>query len=255
MRRPVIAANWKMHKIRAEAVAFVHSLRKHSDIGRHVDVVIAPSFPLLESVRAALDGSAIALAAQNVHSEPGGAFTGEVSAPMLANAGCRYVIVGHSERRALFHESSADVAAKLAAVQHQAMTPILCVGETLEEREAGRTETILAAQLEGSLAQLDPARATEVVLAYEPVWAIGTGRTATPEQAQSAHAFLRERLASLLGNGAAEAIRIQYGGSVKPENAGQLLSRPDIDGALVGGASLDAESFFAILRAVDPQEK
>jgi triosephosphate isomerase len=249
MRRPIVAANWKMHKTQDEASRFVRELLPRVGAEVAADVVIAPPFPLLPAVaRALADAPHVSLAAQNVHSEASGAFTGEVSCAMLADAGCRYVIVGHSERRALFGESDAFVARKVAAVQRAGMRPILCVGETLEQREAGQTEAVLTTQLAGSLADLDEARAAELVIAYEPVWAIGTGRTATSELAQTAHALLRAQLRARLG-AVAEAIRLQYGGSVRPENAKTLLGEPDIDGALVGGASLDPESFAAIVHA------
>jgi triosephosphate isomerase len=215
-----------------------------------VEVVVCPAFTALRSVQTTLEGDRIpiGLGAQNCHFEAQGAFTGEVSAPMLAKLHVQYVIVGHSERRELFGETDELVAKKLRAVQAAGLRPILCVGELLAEREAGRTFDVLARQLAGSLAGADSAKATEVVVAYEPVWAIGTGRTATPELAQEAHAFVRARLADRFGADAGR-IRIQYGGSVKPDNAAELLAQPDIDGALVGGASLDPESFSAIIRS------
>ena len=252
MRTPLIAANWKMHKTVSEAVAFARELS--ASLGRleAVEAAIAPPYPALAALGAALADGPVALAAQNVHAEPQGAFTGEVSVGMLAELGCRYVIVGHSERRALFGETDEWIAKKLAAVQAAGMRPILCVGESLEQREAGRTEEVVGGQLEASLVGADPAR--ELVVAYEPVWAIGTGKTATPEMAQEVHAFARERLAGRFG-GPADAIRILYGGSVKPENAAALLAQPDIDGGLVGGASLDPASFCAIIRCGDPAEE
>ncbi len=261
MRAPIIAANWKMHKTRTEAADFLQRLGRHLEpaptwfdsgepgAGEGVQAVVAAPFPLLETAARAAAGTGVLLAGQNLHPATQGAFTGEVSAPMLRDCDCSFVILGHSERRALFQESSEWISEKVAAAQEHGLRPILCVGETLEERESGATETVLAAQLEGSLALLNAAQAEELVLAYEPVWAIGTGKTATPELAQAAHAFLRERLRKLLGEASAHAIRIQYGGSVKPDNAESLLSQPDIDGALVGGASLDPDSFYAILRA------
>jgi triosephosphate isomerase len=248
MRRPIVAANWKMHKTRAEAAHFARELAARIKPDERVEIVLAPPYPLLPAAAAALGASPVALAAQNVHPEQQGAFTGEVSVAMLADVGCRYTIVGHSERRALFAESDAFIAHKVAALQRGGIAPILCVGETLAEREAGRTNEVLSRQLAGSLAELDRGLAARLVLAYEPVWAIGTGRTATPEMAQEAHAFLRSELARILGGVAAE-IRIQYGGSVKPDNSAALLAQPDIDGALVGGASLDLESFLAIIRS------
>ena len=250
MRTPFITANWKMHKTVAEAAdfakAFVPLVRDVAD----VEIAIAPPFTSLAALGAVLHGSPVALAGQNAHFEPKGAFTGEISVEMLADLGCRYVILGHSERRALFGETDALIARKLRAAQAGGLRPILCVGETLAEREAGRTFDVLSTQLEGSLAEADLARATELVVAYEPVWAIGTGKTATPELAQEAHGFVRSRLGDRFGR-AAESIRIQYGGSVKPENAAELMAKPDIDGALVGGASLDPKSFSAIIRFRD----
>jgi len=248
VRRPIIAANWKLHKDRGEARAFVSDLLPRIEGFDGVDVVIAPPAPLLDCVGGALAGSAVALAAQNVYPEPSGAFTGEVSAPMLVELGCRYTIVGHSERRALFGESDAFIAAKAAALIEHGIRPIVCVGETLEERDAGRTLAVLETQIGGSLAAIPRDRAREIVVAYEPVWAIGTGRTATPETAQEAHAFLRAQLAARFGDDAGAAIQIQYGGSVKPDNTAELMGQPDIDGALVGGASLEAESFARIVR-------
>jgi triosephosphate isomerase len=247
MRRPILAANWKMYKTVAEAEAFVARFLPLVAGAGALDVAIAPPFTALERVSRALAGSRVALAAQNVNPEAEGAHTGEVAPRMLAELGCRFAIVGHSERRALYGESDAFVARKAASLFAAGIVPIVCVGETLEQREAGRTLEVLGAQLDGSLSQVPRERAAELVLAYEPVWAIGTGRTATPELAQQAHAFLRERLAARFGAEAAARIRIQYGGSVKPENAASLLGEPDIDGALVGGASLDPEAFARIV--------
>jgi triosephosphate isomerase len=245
VRRPILAANWKMQKTRAEAVGFAEGfapLVADAD----VDVVIAPPFTALDALAGALAGSRIALAAQNVNPEAGGAFTGEIAAGMLVDLGCGYTIVGHSERRALFGEADAFVAAKAAALLAAEIRPIVCVGETLEQRDAGRALDVVSEQLSGSLAEVPAARADEVVVAYEPVWAIGTGRTATPEIAQEVHASIRARLGELFGD-AADRIRIQYGGSVKPETVYDLMSQPDIDGALVGGASLEPESFARIV--------
>jgi triosephosphate isomerase len=253
MRRPILAANWKMYKTAGEAVDFLDRFLPRVAGATGVDVVIAPPFTALDRAGRRLAGSAVALAAQNVSPEPEGAFTGEVAVRMLADLGCRYGIVGHSERRALFAETDALVARKAAALLAAGIRPIVCVGETLEQREAGRTFDVLAAQLEGSLASVSPERAEELVLAYEPVWAIGTGRTATPEIAQEAHRFLRGRLAERFG-AAADRIRIQYGGSVKPENVYALMAQPDIDGALVGGASLDPEAFARIVCFQGPGE-
>jgi triosephosphate isomerase len=247
VRTPLFVANWKMHKTAAETIdyarVFAPLVRDVSD----VEIAIAPAFTALAALRAALGASRTALAGQNAHFELQGAFTGEISVAMLVDLGCSYVILGHSERRSLFGETDAFIAKKLCAVQTGGLRPILCVGESLAERESGRTFDVLREQLEGSLANADPSRASELVVAYEPVWAIGTGKTATPELAQEAHAFVRARLAERFGR-AAERIRIQYGGSVKPENAPELMAQADIDGALVGGASLDPLSFSAIIR-------
>jgi triosephosphate isomerase len=246
-RRPLIAANWKMYKTVAEAEAFARELLPLV-AGAEVEVVVAPGFVALAAVGRALAGSAVALAAQNVNPNEQGPFTGEISAGMLADAGCRYAIVGHSERRALFGETNAFVAAKAAALLAKGIRPIVCVGESLAEREAGQTLAIVGSQLQESLAKVPDAQAAELVVAYEPVWAIGTGRTATPETAQQVHAALRAALVERFG-AAGHEIRIQYGGSVKPENTADLMAQADIDGALVGGASLDAKSFAAIVRA------
>jgi len=246
MRRRILAANWKMHKSPSDARSFAQDFLARLAGPVDLDVVIAPPFPCLEALSAALRGSAVSLAAQNVHPEPKGAFTGEVSPGMLAELGCTYTIVGHSERRALFGETSDFVAHKARALLAQGIRPIVCVGETLDEREAERTFDVVGAQIEGSLAGIEAEQVDELVLAYEPVWAIGTGRTATPEMAQEVHGYVRERLTGLFGE-TASRIRIQYGGSVKPANAGELLAQPDIDGALVGGASLEPESFAAIV--------
>jgi len=248
VRRPILAANWKMQKTVGEALDFAKDFLPRLDAVAGVDVVIAPPFTALAALGRALAGSRVALAGQNVHPEAGGAFTGEVAPGMLRDVGCSFAIVGHSERRALFGETSAFVARKAEACLRHGLRPIVCVGETLEEREAGRTFAVLGVQLAESLSRVPAERAAEVVVAYEPVWAIGTGRTATPEIAQEVHAFVRGELRARFG-AAGDAIRIQYGGSVKPENAGSLLAQPDIDGALVGGASLDPESFARIVRA------
>jgi len=246
VRRPILAANWKMHKTVAEAVAFVETFLPLVADADGVDVVLAPTFTALDCVGRSLTGSAVLLAAQNVNPEDQGAFTGEIAPAMLADLGCRYAIVGHSERRALYGESDEFVARKAAALLAHEIRPIVCVGETLEQRESGRTFDVLGGQLTGSLAQVPAQAADTVVVAYEPVWAIGTGRTATPEMAQEVHAFVRERLRGLF-DAAASRMRIQYGGSVKPDNVGSLMAQPDIDGALVGGASLDPAAFSSIV--------
>jgi triosephosphate isomerase len=247
MRQPIMTANWKMHTGRSAARDFASAFLSRIEGVDGVEIVIAPPFPLLDCLESALAGSSVALAAQNVHPEASGAFTGEVSTSMLRDFGCRYAIVGHSERRAQFGETDAFIAAKAAALLNGNLRPIVCIGESLAERESDRTFEVLGAQLAGSLASVPQERAAEIVVAYEPVWAIGTGRTATPAIAQEAHSFVRERLCQRFG-GAGEAIRIQYGGSVKPDNVDALMSQPDIDGALVGGASLDPDSFSKIVR-------
>jgi triosephosphate isomerase len=246
MRRPILAANWKMHKTAAEAVGFVEKFLPLVSGDDAVDVVIAPPFTALQRLGQALVGSALELAAQNVNPEEQGAFTGEVAPAMLAELGCRYTIVGHSERRALYGETDSLIASKAAALLAHGIRPIVCVGETLEEREAERTFDVVRGQLAGSLAGLPAGAGEELVIAYEPVWAIGTGRTATPEMAQEVHAFIREQIAVPFG-GAGQRVRIQYGGSVKPDNVDALMAQPDIDGALVGGASLDPEAFARIV--------
>jgi triosephosphate isomerase len=247
VRTPILVANWKMHMTAAEAVAYAEAFVPQVGDVEDVDVALAPPFTALERLSHALSGSNIALAAQNVNPEPKGAFTGEISTGMLAELGCRYTIVGHSERRTYYGESNAYVANKASALFAAGIVPIVCVGESLEEREAGRTIDVVGSQLEGSLALVSDAHAAELVIAYEPIWAIGTGRTATPETAQQVHAFVRERLRARFG-ATAEQIRIQYGGSVKPENVDELMAQPDIDGALVGGASLDPAAFSRIVR-------
>ena len=245
-RTPFVCGNWKMHKTAAEAVALVRELAGGLGASPGVQVAVAPPFTALAPVAPALRGTPLELAAQNVHWEPQGAFTGEISAAMLADAGCQHVIVGHSERRQLFGETDESVRKKVGAVLAAGMRPIVCVGETLEEREANRTMAVVDRQVRGGLAGLSSELAA-VTVAYEPVWAIGTGRTATAAQAQEVHAAIRRILRELAGS-LADAIRIQYGGSVKPENARELMSQPDVDGALVGGAALEARSFADIIK-------
>jgi triosephosphate isomerase len=252
-RRALIAANWKMNKSRDDARAFVAALLPMiADTPPQTEVVIAPPFTALDAISGPLLASDVALAGQNVCAEAEGAFTGEISAAMLVDLGCRYGIVGHSERRALFGESSDEVGRKADALLRAGMGPIVCVGETQAQREVGSTTDIVAEQLAAGLPDSPPDRAGRVVVAYEPVWAIGTGLTATPEQAQEVHAFIRERLRERYAAGA-EQIRILYGGSVKPDNVAAIMAQPDIDGALVGGASLDAQSFSMIVQ-YDRQE-
>ncbi|MFH0778350.1 MAG: triose-phosphate isomerase [Candidatus Eisenbacteria bacterium] len=247
MRKKIIAGNWKMYKTPAEAVSLAGQIVSAPPFRSDRDVVICPPFTALTRVASALKGSPVRLGAQNVHWEKEGAFTGEVAAPMLKEIGCEYVIVGHSERRQYFGENEAVVAKKLASVLGNEMKPILCVGEKLDEREGGKTEAVIEKQICGALEQFDARSLRGLVVAYEPVWAIGTGKTATPEMAVQAHRFIRTLVGKLFGIAFAEETRIQYGGSVKAENAAELLSEPEIDGALVGGASLNADSFLRIV--------
>ena len=246
MRKPVIAGNWKMHKTLGEARALAWALREKAGDVTSCEIVLAPPFTALATVAEEVHGSAITLAAQNVHWEDKGAFTGEISLPMLKDAGCGMVILGHSERRQYFGETDELVNRKALAVLKAGLQPIICIGETLAERESGRHETVVAEQLAGGLAGLTPADLLRIILAYEPVWAIGTGRTASPEIAQEMHAFIRRQLSEKFGENAG-SVRILYGGSVKPDNVDDLMRQPDIDGALVGGACLEAESFLRII--------
>ncbi|NBD10805.1 MULTISPECIES: triose-phosphate isomerase [Corallococcus] len=249
-RRKIVAGNWKMNKTVPEALALVRELRGAvAGLGDKVEVVIAPPFVALQPLHVALEGAPIQLAAQNCHWESSGAFTGEISAPMLVELGCAYVIVGHSERRQFFGETDATVNKRAKAVKATGMTPIVCVGETLAEREANQTLAVVERQVRGALEGFSGADVATFVLAYEPVWAIGTGRTATTAQAQEVHAAIRSLLGRLYDEGTAQRVRIQYGGSVKPDNAAELLGQPDVDGALVGGASLKAADFVAIVKA------
>jgi len=247
-RIPLLAGNWKMHGTRAEARALAGALAKSVSTVSGRDVLIAPPFTALEAARQAIAGTRILLAAQNVHGEPKGAFTGEVCAAMLVEAGCTHVIVGHSERRQYFGETDASVNARARGALGANLVPIVCVGETLAEREAGTTAAIVERQVRGGLAGLDAAAIGRCVMAYEPVWAIGTGRTATPAHAQEVHRAIRGLLADLAGAAVANGVRILYGGSVKPDNIDALMAEADIDGALVGGASLDAASFTRIVQ-------
>jgi triosephosphate isomerase (TIM) len=250
-RVPVIAGNWKMYRDHLEAIQLIQKLAYHLDAEDYEgqEIVVCPPFVSLRSVQTVLqsDKLSIALGAQNCHPEDEGAFTGEISAPMLARLDVTYVICGHSERRALFGETDDVVNAKVNAVQRHGMRPILCVGEVLDEREAGRQTEVVVEQLRGSLDGVRIADPQDLVVAYEPVWAIGTGRTATPDDAQEMCAAIRTELASLYDQSTADRIRIQYGGSVKPGNIRSLMSQPDIDGALVGGASLSSEDFALIV--------
>ena len=246
-RRPLLAGNWKMHGTRAEAQALLSALKTELADVADRDIIIAPPFTVLETAARILAGSAIRLAAQNLHSAPQGAFTGEVSGQMLQEVGCQYVIVGHSERRQYFGETDEIVARKVQAAQRDGLLPIVCVGETLEEREQGETLAVITRQIRGGLQDQDAAALATAVIAYEPIWAIGTGRTATPDQAQEVHAAMRTTLSQLADSATADAVRLLYGGSVKPDNVDELMAQTDIDGALVGGASLQADSFARIV--------
>jgi triosephosphate isomerase (TIM) len=247
-RTPLVAANWKMHKSRAEAAEFLEAFLPRAPGLGSVDVVVCPPLTALDTAIEACREAPVQVAAQNMHFEAEGAFTGEISAAMLTDAGADGVVLGHSERRAMFGETDEALAKKLPAAMDAGLLPILCVGETEGQRDAGETEAVLRSQVEADLAEADEARLGDVVIAYEPVWAIGTGRTATPDQAQEAIAFIRSLVAAISSE-AAQAMRIVYGGSVKPGNAAELFALPDVDGGLVGGASLDPGDFAAICEA------
>lgn len=247
MRRPVIAGNWKMYKTQAETRAFFAAFIPLVAGSNHCDIIVAPPFTALAAAVDSVKDARIAIAAQDGYWEPEGAFTGEISMPMLAEAGCRGVIIGHSERRRYFGETDATVNRKLQAALSAGLQPIVCVGESLEERDAGHTDKVLARQFEDGFAALTRQDFSRILIAYEPVWAIGTGRTATPEIAADAHRFLRNLAAKRFGHEAASGVRILYGGSVKPDNIKALMAREEIDGALVGGASLDPQSFAALV--------
>ena len=248
MRRPFIAGNWKMNLSRAEAVALAQGIVEQLE-ATDVEVAVAPPSVYLHAVGQVTQGSAVGLSAQNMYHEACGAFTGETSASMLLDLGCKYVILGHSERRHILGETDEDVNRKALAALAAGLVPIICVGETLQQREAGKTQSVVKQQCEGSLAGLSNEQMIGVVIAYEPVWAIGTGKVATPDQAEEGHADLRRLLETRYNSDVAAAVRIQYGGSVKPENASELLGQPNIDGALVGGASLKVDSFLGIIAA------
>jgi triosephosphate isomerase (TIM) len=248
MRIPLLAANWKMYKTPAEARAFVSTFLQNPPPAKAEVALFPPAIDLPATIEAA-KGSALKIGAQNIYFADEGAFTGEISAPMVVAAGATHVLIGHSERRQYFGETDEWVNKKLHTALRHKLIPIVCVGEHLEQRENGETDAVLRRQTSRALDGIDAAQAAPIVIAYEPVWAIGTGKTATPEIAQEAHAVIRHEVAQLLGRPAAEAMRILYGGSVKPDNAGQLCKQPDIDGALVGGASLDPASFGKIVAA------
>lgn len=247
-RLPFMAGNWKMNKTVGEALDLVRELKAAISGVKTVEVAVAPPFTALYAIRKELEGSSIHLAAQNLYWEEKGAFTGEVSPLMLKEVGCDYVIIGHSERRQFFGETDETVNRRIKAALAQGLKVIFCIGETLREREEGKTFSVIESQVEGGLKGLGDQEMTNMVIAYEPVWAIGTGKTATPEQAEEVHRFIREKLEKLYSREVSEEIRIQYGGSVTPENVKGLMNQPNIDGALVGGASLKAESFSKIVR-------
>jgi triosephosphate isomerase len=251
-RKPFVCGNWKMHKDLGETRSTCAELRTLLQAVHGVEVAVAPVFVGLPAAVEVLRGTSVGVAAQNCHHEKQGAFTGECSAPQLFDVGCRYVILGHSERRQFFGETDDKVAKKAAAALAAGLNPIVCVGETLAERDGGKTLDVVTTQVRGTMAGVDHGLATRVTIAYEPVWAIGTGRNATSAQAQEVHAHIRKLLREIFGP-AAEEMRIQYGGSVKADNAADLMAQEDVDGALVGGASLKADSFAAICKAAAPR--
>ena len=249
-RRPLIAGNWKMNLSTKDAVALIEGIAAGMGENDETDVLVAPPFTTLAAVRQAIGKSKIFLAAQNMYHETSGAYTGEVSGRMLQEAGCTHVILGHSERRTIFHETSQDVDQKVKAASVLGLIPIVCIGETLEERESGKTFDVIRQQLDESLnnCRVDQLLLPSTILAYEPVWAIGTGKTATPDQAQEVHAFIRKWIEETFNTGTSNQVRILYGGSAKAENIQELMAQPDIDGALVGGASLKADAFVPMIR-------
>jgi triosephosphate isomerase (TIM) len=248
MRKPFIAGNWKMYKTIADGLAFVQAFKPQVIGATHCEILLAPPFTAIKTLADKLEGSNIAIGSQDIASEPEqGAYTGEVSGRMLKDAGARYAIIGHSERRQYYGETDESVNKKLAATLAAGLLPIVCVGESLDERDAGKAEATVGRQLTEGLANLTPAEASLIITAYEPVWAIGTGRTATPEMAEQMHSFIRSRVREMFGDEIAEGMRILYGGSVKPDNISALMSEVDIDGALVGGASLEPDSFAKIV--------
>lgn len=249
MRKPIIAGNWKMNKTIEDALTLIEGLNLELADCVEVEVVVCPPFTALKAVGDEIADTQIKLGCQNMSSEDDGAYTGEISHSMLKELFVKYVILGHSERREYYKETDFWVNKKVKKALEKNLRPIVCVGEKLEDREAGNTESVVEAQVRGSLADLTAVQFKDVVVAYEPVWAIGTGKTATSEQAQAAHKFIRGIIADMVGQEAADALRIQYGGSMKPDNAKELLSQPDIDGGLIGGAALDARSFAAIVKA------
>ncbi|MBI1346428.1 triose-phosphate isomerase [bacterium] len=249
MRRPFVAGNWKMNLTLAQGKALAAAIAADCPAGDSVDVALCPASPYLLPVKDAIAGSGVQLGAQNAYFAAPGAFTGEIALDMLLDVGCQWVILGHSERRQFFGDTDALINKKLIAARQKGLGVIFCVGELLAERQENRTEAVLETQMAGGLADVDAAMFEGVVIAYEPVWAIGTGVTASPEQAEAAHLYLRNWVRSHYNNAAADQLRIQYGGSVKPDNAAELLSQPNVDGALVGGASLKPEQFLPIIQA------
>jgi len=249
-RKPLLAGNWKMYGLTADARALAEGIKKEAAGITDREVLVGPPYTSLAAVAAIVKGSNVFLAAQDLHWESQGAFTGAVSAAMLKDIGCTHVIIGHSERRQFFGETDETVAKKVKAAQGAGLVPIVCVGESLEQREAGKTLDVVSTQVRNGLPGQDAAAIRALVVAYEPVWAIGTGKVATPEQAQEVHAFIRRTLTEMVGKDGAEGCRILYGGSVKPDNVDELMRQPDIDGALVGGASLKVDSFARIVKFV-----
>lgn len=248
MRKIIIAGNWKLNKTSKEAIELITGIKREVGDVTEVDMVVCPVYTAIADARDTLEGSNVRLGAQNVYWEDSGAFTGEISAPILKAEGVKYVIIGHSERRQYFGETNETVNKRIKAALNHGLLPIVCVGEVLEEREAGKAFDVIKEQLTGSFAGITEEDMDKIVIAYEPVWAIGTGKTASPDQAQEVHKFIREWLSSTYSTDLAAGLKIQYGGSVKGENAEELMSQPDIDGALVGGASLNPESFAAIIK-------
>lgn len=248
MRKPIIAGNWKMHKTAGEGVSLVQELNALTNTVKDVEIVVCPPFTTLAAVANAVKGTNIGLGAQNMHWEDKGAFTGEIAPGMLKDIGCTHVIIGHSERRQYFAETDQTVNNKLKAALQAGLLPIVCVGETLAEREANTTEKVVGIQVKGGLEGITAEQAAGIVIAYEPVWAIGTGRTASADDANAVCGFIRRTVAEMFGQASADSIRIQYGGSVKPDNVAELMAKSDVDGALVGGASLEAESFSKLVK-------
>jgi len=250
MRKTVVAGNWKMNKDLNESVALVSEIKNLLGKNDNAEAIVCPPFTSLETVSALLKDTNIGLGAQNMCSEDSGAFTGAISASMIKSVGCQYVILGHSERRTIFGETDELINSKIKKALENSLIPIFCIGETLEERESGEMKNVIERQVKEGLKELSADQLSQMIIAYEPVWAIGTGKTATPDQAQEVHAFIRGLLSEMYSSNFADNVTIQYGGSVKPDNAKELLGQPDIDGALVGGACLKAESFIGIAKAV-----